>query len=108
MRTDGENSVVDLWQKVKEQLSGEIVKMESSAADHSTNGGAEQAVQEIEDEVRCWLDATNDAIRGRVLLTHDLLSWIVEHAASVDRRTSVGPDGKKHQWKDFEVGEGET
>ena len=68
--------------------------MESATGDHNANGDAEQAVQKVEDEVRTWLDAVNDSIKGSVPPTHDLLAWMVEHAMSVDRRTAVGADGK--------------
>ena len=90
VRTDGEPAILDLWAKVKEQWGGELVKVESMAGDHDTNGDAEQAVQKVEDEVRTWLDATNDSIKSKIPPTHDLLAWIVEHACSVDRRTAVG------------------
>ena len=93
VRTDGEPAILDLWAKVKDQWGGELVKVESMAGDHDTNGDAEQAVQKVEDEVRTWLDATNDSIKSRIPPTHDLLAWIVEHACSVDRRTAVGGMG---------------
>ena len=94
VRTDGEPAILDLWAKVQQQWGGEIAKVESAAGDHDSNGDAEQAVQKVEDEVRTWLDATNDAIKSRIPPTHDILAWIVEHACSVDRRTAVGADGK--------------
>ena len=46
----------------------------------------EQAVQKIEDEAR--------TIRDRIPPTHNVLAWLIEHVASIDRRTSVGEDGK--------------
>ena len=60
VRTDGEPAILDLWNKIKERWWGEIVKVESATGDHNSNGDAEQAVQKIEDDVRTWLDATND------------------------------------------------
>ena len=66
VRTDGEPALLDLWRKVKEQWWGEVVKVESATGDHNSNGDAEQAVQKVEDEVRTWLDATNDAIGDRI------------------------------------------
>ena len=68
VRTDGEPAILDLWAKIKEQWSGEIVKVESAVGDHDTNGDAEQAVQKIEDEVRTWRDSTDDSIKDRVPL----------------------------------------
>ena len=62
--------------------------------DHESNGDAEQAVQKVEDEVRTWLDATNDNIKDRIPPHHPILAWMVEHAMSIYRRTSVGSDGK--------------
>ena len=70
------------------------MKVESATGDHDANGDAEQAVQKIEDEVRTWLDATNDSIKDRVPPSHDILAWMVEHAASINRRTAIGEDGK--------------
>ena len=66
VRSDGEPALLDLWSKVKEQWWGEVVKVESANGDHNSNGDAEQAVQKVEDEVRTWLDATNDAIKDRI------------------------------------------
>ena len=66
VRTDGEPALLNLWQKVKEQWWGEVVKVESATGDHNSNGDAEQAVQKCEDEVRTWLDATNDAIKDKI------------------------------------------
>ena len=94
VRTDGEPAIVDLWKKIKEQWWGEIVKVESMAGDHDSNGDAEQAVQKVEDEVRTWLDATNDSIKDRIPPHHPILAWMVEHAMSIYRRTYVGTDGK--------------
>ena len=45
VRTDGEPAILDLWARVKERWSGEIVKVESATGDHDANGEAEQAVQ---------------------------------------------------------------
>ena len=72
-RTDGETAILDLWSKVKERWQGEIVKVESATGDHNSNGDAEQAVQKVEDEVRTWMDALSDAIKGSVPPTHDIL-----------------------------------
>ena len=94
IRTDGEPAIIDLWRKVKEAWSGDIVKVEAATGDHDANGDAEQAVQHIEDEMRTWLDATNDAIRDRVPPTHDVLAWLVEHVASIHNRTAIGEDGR--------------
>ena len=30
----------------------------------------------------------------RVPLSHDILTWLVDHVASIDRRASIGKDGK--------------
>merc|ERR1712026_68042 len=62
VRTDGEPAILDLWRKVKEQRWGEVVKVESDTGDHNSNGDAEKALQKVEDEVRTWLDATDDAL----------------------------------------------
>ena len=94
VRTDGEPVILDLWKKVQEQWSGEVVKVESAAGEHNTNADAEQAVQQIEGDMRKWLDATNDSIKGRLPPTHQLLAWLVEHVASIHRRTYVGTDGR--------------
>ena len=59
-----------------------------------SNGEAEQAVQKIEDETRTFKDSLEDAIGERVPESHDILTWMVEHVASIDRRTAVGQDGK--------------
>ena len=74
VRTDGEPAILDLWRKVQEQWGGEIVKVESAVGEHNTNADAEQAVQQVEDDLRTWLDATNDALKGKVPATHPRLA----------------------------------
>ena len=68
--------------------------MESCIGDSDSNGDAEQAVRKIEDELRTWKSCIDDAIKDRLPPTHDLLTWLVEHVASINRRTAVGQDGK--------------
>ena len=75
-------------------LEGEIAKVDSMVGDHDSNGEAEQAVQKIEDEVRTFKDALNDAIKDRIPPSHDILAWMVDHVASIYRRVVVGVDGK--------------
>ena len=70
IRTDGEPALLDLWAEVKRRWTGEVVKVESATGDHNSNGDAEQAVQKIEDELRTWMDATNDSIKGRIPPPH--------------------------------------
>ena len=95
VRTDGDPAILALWEAVKARWGGEIVKVESATGDHNANADAEQAVQKVEDEVRTWKDAVEDAVGERIPPTHDILAWIVEHAMSIDRRTAVGED-----WQD--------
>ena len=52
IRTDGDPAILDLWRKVKEVWSDDIVKVEAATGDHDANGDAEQAVQQVEDEMR--------------------------------------------------------
>ena len=94
IRTDGEPSILALWEAVRLQWGGEIIKVEAATGDHNANGDSEQAVQKLEDDVRTWLDATNDALKSKIPVTHDLLPWLIEHVCSIDRRVSVGADGK--------------
>ena len=74
VRTDGEPAILDLWKKVQEAWSGEIVKVESATGDHDSNADAEQAVQKVEDEVRTWKSALDDAIQDRV--PQPMISWL--------------------------------
>ena len=94
MKTDGEPAIIDLWNNVRANWWGEVVKMESMVGDHNSNGAAEQAVQKVEDEIRTWKSSIDDAIKGTIPPTHDLMTWLVEHVCSVNRRTAVGADGK--------------
>ena len=71
-----------------------MVKVESIAGDHNSNGDAEQAVQKVEAHMRTWRSSLDDAIKDTIPPTHDLLTWLVEHVTSINRRTVVGHDGK--------------
>ena len=85
VRTDGEPAILDLWARVKQEWTGEVVKVEAATGDHDSNGEAEQAVQKVEDEVRTWKSTLDDAIGDRILPSHPILTWMVEHVSSIDR-----------------------
>ena len=44
--------------------------------------------------MRAWKDTLDDAIGDTVPPNHAILTWLVEHVASIDRRAAVGQDGK--------------
>ena len=94
IRTDGEGPITDLFAEVKKRWWGEIIKVESMVGDSNTNSEAEQAVQKIQDEMRTFKSSLDDAIKDRIDPSHPRLTGLVEHVASVDRRTSIGQDGR--------------
>ena len=92
-RTDQEPSCLALQTKVKKQSDMEVVLQNSPVGESQSNGVAEKAVQEVEDQVRCLKVALEENINDKISKKSCVLPWLVEHAAWLYNHTHVGKDG---------------
>ena len=58
------------------------------------NGFAERAVQSVEEMSRVHKRAVESRVTAKLPCAHPLMAWLVEHAADVLDRCSVGRDGR--------------
>ena len=66
----------------------------SAVGESASNGRAERAVQQIEDQARTLKSALESRIGARIGSTHPVMAWLVRHCAIILNRFSVNPDGK--------------
>ena len=66
----------------------------SAVGESASNGRAERAVQQIEDQARTLKSALESRIGLRIGSTHLVMAWLVGHCAIILNRFSVNPDGK--------------
>ena len=92
-RTDQEPACLALQSRVKEQSDIEIVLQNSPVGESQSNGAAEKAVQDIEDQVRCLKDALEERIHDKIPRESTVLPWMVEHAAWLYDHIHEGKDG---------------
>ena len=82
VKTDQENGITGLIQKVKEgRTKFEIMIEHSPVGDSQANGDAERAVQSVQGIARTLKEAREISIGAEVLETHDMVIWLVENAA---------------------------
>lgn len=61
----------------------------SAVGESQSNGIAERTVQAFEDDLRTLKSAFEERIGARLISTHPVLKWLVEHAASLRTRFAV-------------------
>ena len=81
-KADQEHAICDLMKKYKESQNRVEVMMENyPKGDSQANGDAERAVRSIQGLGRTMKDALESAIETEVPTSHDLMTWLIEHAA---------------------------
>ena len=93
LQTDGEPAMLALQQAIAENRKGETVQRNSLPYNPQSNGGAEQAIQDVTDLMRRMLLGLELEVRSRLDLTLPVANWLVRHAAFVLTRYQVGHDG---------------
>ena len=98
-KSDQERSLRRLFGDVitAAQQSGNVLSAvpESSAVGESqSNGRAENAVQQFEDQIRTLKAALEARLGCKVPLSHPVILWLVEHTASILNRHFVAEHGK--------------
>ena len=96
LRSDGEASILALAERIKDMWSGEIVLENSPAGESQSTGQAEKAVQTLVGQVRTMKLAYEAAVGQAMPADSKALQWLVEHAACVIKRYSVGKETKSN------------
>ena len=73
----------------------------SAEGDPHSNGAPESSVNVVKGYVRSIKLAVESASGVEVSADHDLLTWLVSYATSMNRRFSVGRDGKRQHTKEM-------
>ena len=94
LKSDGENSIGDLVSEIIEVRQGITLREGSKKYDSQSNGTAEKQVQNHEKQCRVLKLAFEDRVKCRIPVEHDLITWLVSHAADLLNKYSVGIDGK--------------
>ena len=93
-RSDNEPALLAFLDKLRENLSGEVVVEGSPVGDPQSNGAAEMAVGQLKGLVRTLKYSVEQRLQTRIPDDHPILAWLVVHAGACQRRFTVGVDGK--------------
>ena len=85
-----------LGELVKAYWNGNMALENSPVGESQSNGMVERAIQTWEGQVRTMKDALETRIGMEIPPDHPLLTWLIQHAAALQRRCTVGEDGKTH------------
>ena len=83
-----------------EAIEPEVERARIAVPEHShpgesqSNGLAESSIKELVDEVRTLKMSTEFRLKGRLPNHHAVMAWLVEHAAYMLNRCSLGTDGR--------------
>ena len=101
LKSDGEPALVALKETIKEELEARVVLEESPVGESKSNGAVENAVQQVQGQVRSMKDALECRLGIRLTEESPMIPWMVMHAAKTMNRYLVGPDGKTahRRWK---------
>ena len=94
LKSDGENAIVSLLERIGELRQAEIIFQQSPVSDSRANGRAERAVQKIQKKARVLKLATEEHLEIRLAVDHPAFALLVEHAADVLNKTEVASDGR--------------
>ena len=93
-RSDGEHPIRSFLGAVKTAWDGEVVPEKSPPGESASNGAAEKTVQTAKAVFRSVLFGLEENLGARIPADHPLMSWILVHGTSCQRRYAVGHNGK--------------
>merc|ERR1712240_75927 len=101
LKSDGEPSIVALKQRVKQERPERIVLEESPVKESQANGGVENAIRQVQGQIRTIKDCLQSRIGVKINGDEAIFPWLVSHAAATINRHHVGQDGKTayQRWK---------
>ena len=101
LKSDGEPAIVALKEAAKRERAERIVTEETPVKESKSNGGIENAIQQIQGQFRAMKDNLETRIGERLSETSAIVPWIIIHAARTLNRYHLGTDGKTayRRWK---------
>ena len=95
-KSDQEVSIVDLKNKVIEELGGgyRIMKEASPVAEHQANGTVERAILTVGGMIRTQKVALEIAYGGELAADHASLPWLIQYSGLLVSLFEVGADGR--------------
>ena len=101
LKSDGEPSIVALKEAVRLERGERIVLESSPVKESKSNGIIENAIQQVQGQIRAIKDGLESRIRTRIGGDASIVPWLVMHAARTLNGYVVGPDGKMayRRWK---------
>jgi hypothetical protein len=94
MKSDQEVSIRDFTRAVALKLGCQALMELSPVAESQSNGVAERAVQQVEDQLRVLKLALERRIDAKLPCAHPAMKWLVPHSADVITKYPKGHDGK--------------
>ena len=95
-KTDQEPAIVALRERIIESLGTkvEVISEESPVDDHQGNGEIENAIKELEKQIRVLKDSVERKMQLVIKDDHPVMAWIPQHAGFLLSRFQVAADGK--------------
>ena len=94
MKSDQEPALENFLEVVKANWNADVVPEESPVGNSQSNGAIERAIQTWKGQVRTLKDALESRIVANIDPSSKIMCWLVEYAATLMRRCSLGPDGR--------------
>jgi hypothetical protein len=94
IKSDQEHSVRDFSRAVGARLNCQVMEELSPVDESQSNGVAERAVQQVEDQLRVLKLALERRLDAKLPCAHPVMKWLVPHSADVVTKYLRGHDGK--------------
>ena len=101
LKSDQEPAIEAVNAKIIATRTAPTVPVNSPKGSSQSNGSVENAVQQVEGNVRTLRLALSENLQARISMTHPLTSWLVLHAGLCYNRFQVGHDGKTAYFRNF-------
>ena len=86
LKSDGEAAIKALKEAVRNEVSAEVTPEESPVGDHAANGDVENAIRQVQGQIRTMKDALESRYGERLPRDSHVLPWLVMHAAATISR----------------------
>ena len=93
IKTDQEPAIINLKNKVMNELGMEMVPEESPVGESQSNGDIENTIRRVEGLVRTMKQGVEDRYNTIIGESHVILPWLVRHSGATLSRYQRGRDG---------------
>ena len=94
LKSDNEPAIIALKDAIKQERSEEIIKEESPVGESASNGEIENAIKQVEGQLRTIKSSLEQRYGEKLAPTHMSVPWLVRHSAELIDRYSIGHDGR--------------